>query len=188
MRLLPLLLATLLLGACGTASETQDLPASSNATETAPTAPTTAVAPRPPAIVLVSAAGKQNAVLGTYCLSGAGTGVCADSAPTHPEEASVVPAAEHLSLLLVDGSPDGKWMVTVRRLGCERTEVATLDAASDEAFSLEVEPGDYQLDVTVRFKHGPGGTTGDVSGSVGLVVDPGSQPKIDPAPPGRTGC
>jgi hypothetical protein len=157
--------------------------------ETTPsTVRTDANAPRPPDILFVSAAGKQFGVLGSYCLHTTGSGVCADSAPPHPKQVSVVPTAEHLTFVLVDASFAGTPSVTVRPLGCERKEITTVDASSSEALALDLPPGDYQLDVFARFRDGAGGSAGDVSGSVGLVVDPQARAKIEPAPPGRTDC
>jgi hypothetical protein len=188
-KLLAPLLAGLLLAGCGTQTGAGPAASGSGPSETTPsTEKTDANASRPPDIVLSSAAGKQFAVLGSYCLHTSDSGVCADSAPPHPKEVSVVPVAEHLTFSLVGASFAGVPSVTVRPLGCERKEIITVNASSSQALALDLPRGDYQLDVSARFRDGAGGSAGDVSGSAGLVVDPQARARIEPAPPGRTGC
>jgi hypothetical protein len=186
--LAPLLVALPLLAGCGMQGEPPVGSGSGSGPSGTIVSESPEPSPKPPVILFVSPAGKQSAVPGTYCMNAPGSGVCADSAPVHPEQVSVVPAAEHLTLLLVDAALDGKATVTVRPLGCERKEIATVDASDREAFGLDLGPGDYQLDVFAPFVDGPQGSNGDVSGSVGLVIDPQARPKVEPASPGRSGC
>ena len=145
-------------------------------------------APHAPRIALVSAAGKQWAVPGTYCLHTESSGVCADSAAPHPQELSVLPTADSLSLVLARASLDGPATITVRHLGCEREELATLRVTTAKPFALELGPGRYQADVFTRFRDGEDGSSGDVSGSVGIAVRPGAGARIVSAPSGRSGC
>ena len=184
MRRLPLLFATLLLGACGTATGTQNLPASSGPTEATPTNPAeTKPNLSPPPIVLVTAAGKQVAVAGSSCVTrtdpdtGESSGVCADSTWPHPEKVSVVRPGDSVSVALSGALVDEGASVEVLPLGCEHDVLRTID----------LEPGAYELYVAARFE-AEDGRSGDTSGSAGLLVDENAALGVGPAPPGRSNC
>jgi len=197
MRLLPLLLATLFLGACGSAVETQNLPASSGPTEEGPTTPAVAKPnTRPPAIVLVSEAGKQVAVAGSSCVTytdpdtGEGSGVCSDSTWPHPTKVSVVRPGETVSVLLSGATVDEEGSVGVLPLGCEHDVLRTIDLPAGKqstAFPVDLDPGAYELYVFARFK-ADDGRSGDASGSVGLLVDEDASVGIEPSPAPSSNC
>lgn len=136
----------------------------------------------PPTITLASKNGNQDAVQGSYCLHGAGGGVCADSVATYPREVTVVVAGDEVAVVIADAaverSPgchsdneqDCIGSVTVRPLGCQRPEVQSLPLAlgPETHWTVDLDPGAYQLDVHVHFKSSA--ARGDVSGSLGLIV------------------
>jgi hypothetical protein len=197
MRRLPLLFATLLLGACGTATGTQNLPASSGPTEATPTNPAeTKPNLSPPPIVLVTAAGKQVAVAGSSCVTrtdpdtGESSGVCADSTWPHPEKVSVVRPGDSVSVALSGALVDEGSSVEVLPLGCEHDVLRTIDlepGKQSTAFPVDLEPGAYELYVAARFE-AEDGRSGDTSGSAGLLVDENAPLAVGPAPPGRSNC
>jgi hypothetical protein len=187
MRLFVLAAAVLLLAGCGMEADTVGpVAASSEAVETTTSQPSDVP---PPQIVFVSAAGKQVAILGSYCVTAPNAGVCADSGPIHPQEVSVLQSADQLSFLLTDGSFDGPASIVVRPLGCDREEVASAKTSGAEALALDLPPGAYQADVFARFRDGVGQSTGDVTGTVGILIDPSAtHPAIRPAPSGLSDC
>jgi hypothetical protein len=187
MRLFALAAAALLLAGCGMETDTGGPVAASSEPVESTNAPPSDIPP--PQIVFVSAAGKQIAILGSYCVVAPNAGACADSGPIHPQEVSVLQSADQLTFLLIDGSFDGRASIVVRPLGCERTEVTSAKTSDDRALALDLPPGDYQADIFASFRDGVGNSTGDVTGTVGIVIDPSAtHPVIRPAPSGRSDC
>jgi len=145
---------------------------------------------KPPIVILVSRAGKQIATPGSSCVqytdpdTGEGTGVCADAAgPVHPDELTVVQPAEHLDILLAGAYSSGDGVVTITRLGCTGKKVEELDLAvgmSGTHTDVDLEPGAYEFDVFTRFGSNDG-RQGDLSASLGVLVDPKRAPAIIPA-------
>ena len=193
-----LLLAIVLLAAvagCGTAEQT-NVPATSSPTETPTVTDSGTVSVKPPLIVLVSSAVKQEAVLGSFCVTGvdsntgAGTGVCQDGAPGHPEQVTAVQPGDSVSIVLSDARVRKEGAFVVRPLGCERKVVETVQLAPGEqstVWQVDLANGAYQLDVFTLFESDDG-RTGDVSGSLGLLVASDGPVAIEPGPPRRSNC
>lgn len=171
-----------------------------------PDAGTTAGAPTgPPAIVLVSAAGTQRATPGSSCVSSesGGTGVsgCLDTALPVPDEVTVVHPGDRVTIRLVgvhavraegcharDRSCIGEADVTPA--GCSGPPLgrAAFEAgASETTLTVSLSPGTYDVRVYAAFA-GEDGRSGDVSGALGLRVDPGAARAILPAEKPRSDC
>jgi hypothetical protein len=149
---------------------------------------------RPPPIVLVTEAGRQEAVQGSYCItkvspSGEGEGVCADTAFPHPRELSVVRPGEQVTIEIAGASlrtnggcsPACASTVTVHPLGCGPEQaVASFELESASmAWVVDLEPGGYELVAFAYFETGDG-SSGDTSGGLGVLVDPDREPAIIP--------
>jgi hypothetical protein len=141
---------------------------------------------RPPPIVLVTEAGRQEAVQGSYCVtkvsaSGQGEGVCADTGFPHPEKLSVVRPGERVTLEMAgasrattgDCSPRCASTVTVHPLGCgpERAVTSFELESATMPWVVDLEPGAYELAVFAYFE-AEDGASGDTSGAIGLIVVP----------------
>jgi hypothetical protein len=102
----------------------------------------------------------------------------------HPAELTVVRPGDEVSVTL-DGasvvraenchSETGKSAcigeITIRPLGCERTtRVVPLTVGTGTRFALDVAPRAYEVDVFAYFA-AEDHRTGDVSGSLGVLVD-----------------
>ena len=136
----------------------------------------------PPTLSLTSANGVQEAVPGSYCLTGRGRGECADYPAVHPREVSVVAAGDSVSLVIDGGTfvrsqgcfsddeQDCIGSMIVRPLGCDgpADDSVPLALGRETRWTVDLEPGAYQLDVFGYFESF--GASGDVSGSLGLVV------------------
>jgi hypothetical protein len=206
MRLLPGLLAlavTLAAAGCGAETETSGGGAPTASAPVEQTDTTAAAEDRqtPPRIVLESEAGRQTAVLGSYCVeyvdeaAGVAGGACADSASTAPEELSTVRPGEKVRIVLEDAAvarpascsseeeQDCIGSVAVHPLGCERKTVEEIPLAlgPETTWRADLEPGAYELDLFAYFD-APEGRTGDVSGSLGVLVDETAPLEIAPAP------
>jgi hypothetical protein len=195
-----LLVMTLVIAGCGVATEETGTPASSGEesvpAETSKPIPTLDEANlRPPPIVLVSAAGKQEATRGSSCVqyadpaSGEGAGACSDVAgPLHPDFISLVRRGDNTLVIVAGASAEGG-SVTVRPLGCADQElVFDLASGRDETrWRVDLEPGAYQLDVFTRFET-TDGRSGDVSGSLGLLVGDSDARRTVPAKAGLAVC
>lgn len=190
-----LLFTAVVLAGCGTDPEGAPLPASSAPVERAGVTVTADPPVQPPKILLVSAAGKQVAMQGSYCVvavrsSGASKGRCVDGAWPHPERVTVVEPGDGVSVILSDAQVRREGTVTVLPFGCEHEVIKTIDlnrGAQSTAFTVDLEPGAYELEVFARFKSDDG-RTGDVSGALGLVVASDAPPAIEPGPPPRSNC
>lgn len=152
---------------------------------------------KPPRIVL-RAVDEQKAVEGSFCIeysdpqSGYGSASCGDSGPVHPKAVSVVMPGDEVTFLFEgadivrssgchsDDEQDCIGSVSVRPLGCEDREVERIPLAlgPETAWTVDLEAGAYELDVFGYFESELG-ATGDVSGSLGLLV--GGGPKKDDA-------
>jgi hypothetical protein len=146
----------------------------------------------PPEIVLRSSGGQQEAVAGSFCSSytepatGEGEGVCGDSGPVHPDAVTVAQRGDEVTLVFRGAEivrPDGCHgdddqgcigFIHVRPLGCENREVDRVPLAlgPETAWRIDLASGAYELDVFGYFESSDG-ATGDVSGSLGLLVGGG---------------
>jgi hypothetical protein len=184
MRAILLALAVLLAAACGAE---EDEPAGGGTTGTVAQEPTGS-APQvdkpllPPAIELVSEAGRQRAAPGSYCVDDpqAGVGECVDyEAPAGPEQLSVVRPGETVTIALMGTSAvDGT--ASVRSLGCEE-ELVSVPLEPETRWEVDLEPGAYELQIFTTFEAGSAG--GDTSGVLGLVVDAAAPLEVRPAGP-----
>jgi hypothetical protein len=148
-------------------------------TTPAPPAPAADGEVKPPAVVLSSRGEDQEGVRGSYCVqkvdeaSGQGQGVCADAAfPTYPESVTAVAAGDRVTLAIREAVARPDSIVTIRPLGCSDQTVDKLrfePGQGELAWTVDLEPGAYQLDVFARFK-ALDGRTGDVSAALGLTV------------------
>jgi hypothetical protein len=144
----------------------------------------------PPPIVLESEAGRQTAVRGSYCVeytneaAGEASGTCADSGPITPAQLSTVRRGEEVRIALegadvirsegCSGADEQSCIgsVAVHPLACESKTVAEIPLAvgSETTWRVHLEPGAYELEVFANFG-APDGRSGDVSGSLGVLVD-----------------
>ena len=179
MRLVLVAVVALLAAGCGAAT---DVPGSSGESPTLaqPTESTEVEEQdvKPPAIFLVSAAGKQKAVQGSSCVqyvdpdTGEGTGVCADSAVPHPRSVTSVAPGDRVTLIVDGASVKKDSTVTIRPLGCgdqNIDELAFEPGPGELAWTVDLDHGAYQLDVFAVFETDDG-RSGDVSGTLGLTV------------------
>jgi hypothetical protein len=174
------------LGGCGVANET-GVPGSSGAESV----PAETLAPpiatldesmlKPPPILLVSRAGKQEAIQSSFCVqyvdqaSGQDQGVCADGVPVFPKEVSTLQTGDWANLVLAGAFVKDEGSVVVRPLGCKDEETLSFDLTagmSETHWRVQLKPGAYQLDVFARFGSNDG-RSGDVTGTVGLLVGGG---------------
>jgi hypothetical protein len=195
-RLVPLLLVALVAAGCGVSAEESGAPGSSEPMTSGETVPAVKTKgtfdesrTKPPPVILVSRAGKQIAVQGSSCVqytdpnTGEGGGACADSGPIHPANLTVAQPGEHLDILLAGAYSTGDGIVTITRLGCTGTKIEELDLAtgmSGTHADVDLEPGAYELDLFTRFASDDG-RQGDLSATLGLLVDPNRAPEIIPA-------
>jgi hypothetical protein len=190
----------LIVAGCGSAtSEPQPLGGSGAAVTV--TRPPVATSARPPTPFLTSPAGRQEAVVGSYCVEGQMESGCGDSGPIHPTELSVAHPGDELTFSLESasvvraegchGSDEQGCIgsVTVRPLGCERKAVSTipLEKGRETHWTVGLDAGPYQLDLFAYFR-ADDGRTGDVSGTFGLLVQPGGDLKIQPVDPQQAAC
>ncbi len=194
MRFATALLLALALAGCGVERDAAGPPASSGEEETAVTVPRPAIEVdppklQPPHIVLESPYGDQTAVQGSYCVehvdtaTGEGQGACSDSAAVRPKEVTAVAAGDEVRFVFVgaeivsssgchgDDPQDCIGYVHVTSLGCDHrwVEIVPLALGAETLWTVDLEPGAYQLDVFGYFES-DAGATGDVSGSLGLTV------------------
>jgi hypothetical protein len=201
MRLFLVSLLALFAAACGSVQSGEG-PAGGSAPAATIKRPTeVALSTRPPSPVLVSAAGKQIGVLGSYCVTSQVQGGCGDSGPIHPDKVSIVHPGDTLTFVLgsaIVARPEGCQAadeqgcigtVTVRPLGCDRKAVSTIPLSEGRgtAWAVGLDAGAYQLDLFAYFK-ADDGRTGDLSGSFGLLVQPSGDLKIQPVDPQQASC
>ena len=156
----------------------------------------------PPPIVLLSDAGRQLGVTGSFCVDDPdkGVGTCADGPAPAAKELTVVHPGDRVAFRIEgarairargcharDLSCIGE--AQVARPGCPETPLARvfLERGHETAWQIALEPGDYELQVFVYFG-GYDGRSGDVSAAFGLRVDPEAQREIVPAKPDRVSC
>jgi hypothetical protein len=157
---------------------------------------------KPPPIVLVSEAGRQLGVTGSFCVDDPvkGVGTCADGPVPTAKELTVVHPGDRI-VFRVEGaravrdrdchardlSCIGEAQVT--RPGCPETPLARifLERGHETAWRVALEQGDYELQVFVYFG-GDDGRAGDLSAAFGLRVDPDAEREIVPAKPARVSC
>jgi hypothetical protein len=182
-RLVPLLVLALVLAACG--SGTEGPAASSGSSEESAEGSGTAPGPggraevddepgpEPPRISLLYKGQKQNAVPGSYCVTGQGSGVCMDSAaPLYPNAVTSVMRGDRVTFVLPEAMFKAESAVTIRPLGCWDRAVrdfALTPGAGEHEWKVDLPSGAYQLDVFALFE-AEDGRSGDVTGSLALTV------------------
>jgi len=138
-----------------------------------------------PPVVLESLAGRQEAVHGSSCVAtedGGGVAVCSDIGTVRPKWLSVVHPGETVTLALVGARPAGSpGIARARPLGCAATVAVSFPLdGTRTAWDVALPPGAYELEVAVAFETADG-RSGDLSGALGLLVDPAREPGIVPA-------
>ncbi len=80
-------------------------------------------------------------------------------------------------------------VITIRTLACEKRPADELDLPPGETarFPIDLPPGRYELLVFITFE-ATDGRSGDVSGSLGLLVDERAPREIVPLPAAFAGC
>lgn len=180
-----LLALSLALAACGTIEQRSGGgPASTSAVEE----PTRSEeeeeeALRPPAILLASAAGTQEGVPGSSCVHTAGVGICSDTDEPDPGQLSVVRPGETVRVS-VAGAEAATGKLRILPLGCSAALLSIPLAGATTRWTVELDPGLYELDVFVGSFETPW-STGDASASLGLLVDESAPLELVPAPAGR---
>lgn len=196
MRRFSLLLLVLAVAGCGVTAEETGAPGSSEPMTSGETFPGKTIEEpidpmklTAPPIVLVSAAGKQIATAGSSCVqytdpdTGQGSGVCSDSATPHPGSLSIVHPGEGVLVLVAGAYVTGDGTASISALGCPQKKLLEFDLADGMMGAhtrIDLEPGAYEVNVFARFRSNDG-RTGDVSGALGILVDPDRAPEIIPA-------
>ncbi|HEY7560921.1 MAG TPA: hypothetical protein VH650_01980 [Gaiellaceae bacterium] len=188
---------------CGAGSETSGVGTPTASTPVEQVDTSTAVESdrtTPSAIVLASDAGRQTAVRGSYCVeyndeaAGEASGACADTGPVAPAKLSTIRPGETVRIVLEDaevvrsqgcsGADEQSCIgsVAVHPL-CKRKTVESIPLAlgPETTWRVDLEPGRYELEVFAYFDAGDG-RSGDVSGSLGLLVDDAAPLEIVPVP------
>ncbi|HYY74946.1 MAG TPA: hypothetical protein VE644_01330 [Gaiellaceae bacterium] len=144
---------------------------------------------KPPPIVLRSAAGTQVAVAESSCVTAPSTAVCIDTNDQQPEDLSVVRPGEKVVLSLRGASVTGGSVLAGPLPSCENATVSELELepGAETRWRVDLPPGQYELEVFARFE-AAGGRSGDVSGSLGLLVDATQAQEILPVPATFVGC
>jgi hypothetical protein len=204
-----LLVVSVVAGGCGAAERVGDGPTStSGRTDTGSQPPfDEGEKTKAPPIVLEAAAGRQAAVPGSSCVdyvdeaSGYGVSGCADAVRPSPTQLTTVRPGEEIRLLLEGAAavrPEGCvsedeqssiGTAAVHPLGCARKTVAEIPLAlgAETTWQVELDPGAYEVEVFAYFD-APDGRSGDVSGSLGLLVDRAAPLEIVPVPATHAGC
>ncbi|HEY7196898.1 MAG TPA: hypothetical protein VH306_06910 [Gaiellaceae bacterium] len=191
-------LATLALAAvlagCGEGGVPSGEPSGSTGGATPPESTTTGSS-GPIRIELVSAAGTQRATPGATCVDGQNEAACGDIAPPIPERMSAVAPGETVKIVLVNGIVQrpkhcvaGRETgcvgeITVSMLGCpiqQRYRIPIDEGSSATEWQVSIPSGSWQLNVFANFQ-GDDGSTGNISGALGLLVDPGAKQEVLPA-------
>ena len=178
MKPLSALVLALAMAGCGAATDGTNVPASSGVES---------VEPAPPTILLVGSGGEQSAVRVSFCVdyvdpaSREGTGVCGDTGPIHPDEVTVARPGDDVTFVVEGAGEVSDASVSVKPLGCDDREVERipLSAGEQTPWTVDLEPGAYQLDVFAKFE-AANGASGDVSGSLGLLVKADAPPRTVP--------
>jgi hypothetical protein len=134
----------------------------------------------PPALLLSTSLGDQTGAPDGYCSSSkSGCGVCVDIAMLPaPEHFNLVHSDDQVTLSMPDGTltmpgpdrcqPACPPQVEIRSL-CSNRLVSTQTFTEDQAWTIDLAPGAYLLDVSTHFRVGDlDGSTGAV---FGLIVD-----------------
>jgi hypothetical protein len=126
-------------------------------------------APRtPPAIFLVTSAGRYRLQPGSSCVESPTVSVCGDAGYVPVKVLHPVGRGETVRLD-VDATTRGA-EVTVGRPGCPTIELAHERLSAKLRWRVELRPGDYELRVLIGHFETDDGRTGDVSGQVGIRV------------------
>src|SRR4029453_13688446 len=115
-------------------------------------------APKPPQILLVSEAGTQKAVQGSYCISGGGSGLGADMAyPLAAKAVSAVQPGGWVTIVLPGVTLLKDSIATVRPLGCSDRETKTIELPESGKleWQVDLDTGAYQIDSFPRVRGAP---------------------------------
>jgi len=200
-RRLSFLAVAFALAGCGSAVDGTGVPASSGPdtqpaeTMSGRTATLGEAMMKPPPILLVSETGKQTAVQGSYCItydnpaSSVDQGLCLDSAMVRPDTITVVHPGDRATILVPDSTLKEERIVTVRPLGCvgRETKMLRFPVTGQLHWQVDLDAGAYQLDVFVQFETDDG-RSGDVLGTLGLLVGETDKRQIVPADAGLDVC
>jgi len=147
----------------------------------------------PPEILLRNQVGEeQEAVAGSFCVdyvdpaSGRGSGVCSDSPAVHPSAITIAMPGDEVTFVFSgadivrpsdchgEDEQGCTGYVQVKPLGCEDRQIERVPLAlgPETRWTIDLEFGGYELDVFGYFESSDG-TTGDVSGALGLFVGGG---------------
>ena len=156
----------------------------------------------PPDVLLVSEAGRQAGVVGSYCVDNpaAGFGECADGTRPAAERANVVRPGETVTIALDgalavrasschsrDQSCIGEALVSPAGCGAVTVDRVFLERGEETRWRVDLEPGPYELQAFVYFE-ADDGRSGDVSVALGLVVDPDAERAVVPMPAAAAVC
>ena len=122
--------------------------------------------------------------------TGAGMGVCADTPDLDPTFLSVAAPGESVTISMPGATlaTDGDAAVAVRPLGCHDRELLTVALGPQGVeWSVELEPGAYELQAFARFE-AENGLSGETAASLGLLVDPAREAGIVEASPDLFVC
>jgi hypothetical protein len=140
---------------------------------------------RPPPIVLRSTAGRQRAVQGSFCVTGPVEGgwvtLCADTIDPEPRWLSVVRPKERVTIR-VRGATSARGVVVVHPRGCENRIARTFYIRrSTKRWVVQLEPGRYELDVSISEFTTSDGRSGDTTAALGLLVSETRATDVIPA-------
>ena len=124
---------------------------------------------RPPQLSIVSKAGAQQGVQGSYCIRDAAQGLCADAIQPHPTLVSVVRPEARLALHTSEGALTNP-TVSVGALGCNGSGAprAVRMRGGVWRITAPARPGRYELLVFARFTTAT--AHGDTTVGVGVLV------------------
>lgn len=150
----------------------------------------------PPAIVLAASAGDQSGAQGSFCSNDdrRGCGVCADSVRLTAKHFTVVHSGDQVTLGMPEGTlvtpgpdqcqPACPPQMVIMSL-CDNQSVVR-DVTEDEAWTIDLSPGVYQLEVSSSFSAGE--LHGQTDDTFGLIVDDARERGIVEAGATGTSC
>ena len=139
----------------------------------------------PPPFALLTAAGHQSAVQGSYCLALKDVATCGEYLQLPPAELSVVAPGETVELVL-DGALTVDGRVVVLPLGCSHKVAEIAVDAPETTWQVDLDPGLYELELYADFE--AAAKSGDTTASLGLEVDPTAAAAIVPVPDPLPAC
>lgn len=150
----------------------------------------------PPPLVLTMSAGDQTGVQGSFCSNDdeRGCGVCADSVRLTAKHFTIVHSGDQVTLSMPDGTlvtpgpdqcqPACPPQVVVTSLCEDKGSSRTF--AEDEAWTIDLDPGVYQLDASASFSADE--LHGQTEETFGLIVDDARERGVVEAGAAGTTC